>query len=95
MVKCHHDEAKLSGQRRASVVGGARRNGEGGGTGGLEGNPTKGMGAGGATGGVKGKPRYMDESRNETAGRLERNRRPTTRYQVQVEHVYATRTANC
>ena len=62
--------------------------GGGGATGGVGGNPTRGIGAGGATAGVEGVSR-LDESRKETADRVARQHQADQL----VEYVYDTRTA--
>ena len=73
MVRWREDEARLSRQRRVFAVGGARGNGgRGGGTGGVEQTPTKGVGGGGATGGSR-KEIAVDERRKEMTDRVARH----------------------
>ena len=88
-MKWHEDEAQLSRQRRASAVGGAQGNGGKGGNRRGERKPDQG------NGGRRGNRRSMrdiagDESRKETADRVARHHRPTSKWKY-----YATRAANC
>ena len=63
----YEDEAQLSRQRCATAVSGAQGSG-GRATGGVEGNPTKGMRVGGATGAVEGKLRWTKVGRRRQTG---------------------------
>ena len=71
MVKWHEDEAKLSRQRRASVVGGVEGNG---GRGGIRRSRRKSaQGSGGRGGNRSRRETAVDESRKEMVNRVARH----------------------